>query len=104
MAKSRYSNTAIISSHHYATFSLPVLAKGYRNQDLLANVRTHQYTVNAGDRIDHLSARFFNDDQYWWVIALINGIIYPFSSGGFKPGQVLKIPYDLRDVLDKFLG
>lgn len=104
MAKSRYSNTSVIANHHYSTFSLPVLSKGYRNQDLLANVRTFEYTILAGDRIDHLAAKFFSDDQYWWVIAMVNRIIYPFSSGGFKPGKILKIPYDLRDVLDKFLG
>lgn len=71
--------------------------------NLLEGVRTVEYTVKVGDRIDHLAAKFFNDDQYWWVIALANGINYPFSSGGFKPGRLLKIPLDVKDVLDKIL-
>lgn len=101
MAKSRYSSTPIIGKHHYGTFSIPALAKGYRERNLLQGVRTFVYTVKVGDRIDHLAARFLNDENLWWIIALGNGIIYPFSSGGFVPGRELKIPLDAKDVLDK---
>lgn len=103
MARSRYSNTSIIGKHHYATHSIPTQSLGLRAVNLLEDVRTFEYTVKVGDRIDHLAAKFLNDDQYWWVIAMSNGINYPFSSGGFKPGRVLKIPLDVKDVLDKIL-
>lgn len=103
MAKGRYSNTPIIGNHHYSTFALPTRAKGLQALHLLAGVRTVEYTVKVGDRIDHLAAKHFGDDQYWWVIALVNGINYPFSSGGFKPGRLLKIPLNVKDVLDKIL-
>lgn len=101
MSKSRYNDTDIINNHHYATYSLPVLARGLRDRNLLDGVKTVDYTYKRGDRLDHVSARFFNDDQYWWVIALCNGIIYPFPSGGLVPGRVLKIPVDIKDVFDK---
>lgn len=103
MAKSRYSNTPVIGQHHFATYRIPSSPGGLRQLDLLEGVRTFMYTIKVGDRIDHLSARFLKDEQYWWVIALANGIDYPFSSGGFTPGRQLKIPMDVRDVLDKLL-
>jgi hypothetical protein len=101
MSKSRYASTPIINNHHYGTFSLPVLSKGYREQKLLEGVRTFEYTIKVGDRIDHLAARYLNDENLWWVIALGNGIIYPFASGGFAPGRTIKIPLDPKDVVDK---
>lgn len=102
MAKSRYSNVDIVDNHHYKTFRLPVLASGYKSLDLLKNVRTIEYTYVVGDRLDKLAAKFFNgEDQYWWVIALVNNISYPFASGGLTPGRLLQIPINVKDVLDK---
>lgn len=104
MGKGRYSGTPIIDGHHYATFSLPSRAMGYVELDLLAGVRTVEHTYQLGDRPDRLAAKFFGDETYWWVIMLVNGISYPFSSGGLIPGRVLRIPLDVRDVLDKLQG
>lgn len=101
MPKSRYAATPIINNHHYGTFSVPVRALGYRGNNLLEGVRTFDYVVQVGDRMDHLAARYLGADEYWWVIALGNGIDYPFSSGGFGPGVTVKIPLDVKDVLDK---
>lgn len=101
MAKNRYSDTAVIDDHHYSSFSLPVYARGYRERNLLDGVKTFEYVYKRGDRMDHLAARFFNEEQYWWVIALVNGIIYPFASGGLIPGRTLKIPFEVKDVLDR---
>jgi hypothetical protein len=74
-----------------------------KNIDLLAGVATSDYTYQHGDRLDHLAAKFLGDDQYWWVIALVNGINYPFASGGLVPGVVLKIPVSVKDILDKIM-
>lgn len=103
MARSRYSNTPIIGKHHYSTVPSTARSRGLQSVNLLENVRTVEYTIKVGDRIDHLAAKFFNDDQYWWVIALANGIAYPFASGGFRVGRILKIPLDVKDVLDKIM-
>lgn len=101
MAKSRYVDTPIIDDHHFGTWRLPSFARGYRLIDLLAGVKTVEYTYKRGDRLDHLSARFFNEEQYWWVIAIVNNIYYPFASGGLIPGRKLRIPVDVKDILDK---
>ena len=101
MAKGRYDDTDVVDGHHYGTFSLPVRSLGYKELNLLEGVSTFEYVFQAGDRIDALAAKFFNADQYWWLLCLVNNIQYPFASGGLVPGVKLKVPYDVRDVLDK---
>src|SRR5262245_44016300 len=98
MARGRYSTTPIIDNHHYATFSLPVLSAGYRTLDLLEGVQTFPYTVKQGDRLDNLSFKFFNDAEYAYLLALCNNIKYYWD---IRPGDVLQIPFDKEDVLDK---
>ena len=101
MAKSRYSNTTIIDGHHFGTYRLPVRSLGLKEMDLLAGVSSFEYTYKVGDRLDHLAARFFNEESYWWIIAIVNNISYPFASGGLSPGRALRIPHDVKDVLDR---
>lgn len=101
MSKNRYADTEIIDGKFYGTFRLPSSNRGYTELDLLEGVKTVDYTYKVGDRLDHLAARYYNEDQYWWVIALVNKINYPFASGGLKPGKVLKIPVNVRDIFDK---
>ena len=100
MSRSRYRDTPV-SGNHYETWSRPVAAQGYRQVDLLEGVKTFDYTYQVGDRLDVLAAKFFKEDGYWWVIALVNGIDYPFASGGLVPGRVLKIPNDPSDIFRK---
>jgi len=104
MSKSRYTDTGILDGNAYRTFRLPKLSAGLKNIDYLENVKTIEYVYKAGDRLDHLAARFLGNDEYWWVIALVNGINYPFSSGGLTPGRALRIPNDAKDILNKILG
>lgn len=103
MGKSRYSDTRVIDGKSFATFSMPRVSAGLKQLDLLEGVRTTEYLYKAGDRLDHLAARFFNDDSLWWVIAMVNNIKWPFKSGGLTPGIRLKIPMNARDVLDKIV-
>lgn len=103
MAKSRYSDTPIVDGKYYKSFLLPRRAAGLAEVDLLEGVETTDYLYKAGDRLDHLAARFFGEDQYWWVISLVNGINYPFASGGLVPGRTLKIPTDVSKVLAKIM-
>lgn len=98
MARSRYSNTRIIDGSYFGTWRNPVAER--LDGDLLEGVETFDYTFQVGDRADTLSARFLGDDQYYWVICLVNDIAWPL---GIQPGTVLKIPRDVRKILDKLL-
>ena len=102
MAKSRYSDTQILENH-YKTFSLPKKSLGYAQQNFLENVKTQDYTIIAKERLDHISFKFFGDEQYWWVLAVVNNINYPFASGGLIPGKTIKIPLELQKVLDRLM-
>ena len=104
MAKSRYNDTPLVNGRHYRNFILPKAAGGMKNVDFLEGVKTVDYVYKAGDRLDHLAAKFFGEDDYWWVIAIANDISYPFASGGLVPGRRLRIPVNVQDVLDKLLS
>lgn len=59
------------------------------------------YTVRQSDigRLDYVAYRYYGDSQYWWIIALLNGVRNQFSD--LTVGQVLKIPK--RDVMLRIL-
>lgn len=103
MAKTRYANTDIIDDFRYATWKVPVKSAGYKEINYLDNVRTFEYVIKVGDRPDHLASRFYGDEAYWWVVCLANGINYPFASGGWIIGRVIKLPFEIKDVLDKIM-
>lgn len=104
MAKSRYSQTPMIRDAslyeplHYATFDLTSNLKGYQGQDLLDKDLYHEYIWQFGDRLDRLSNKYMNDDQYWWIICMVNNISYPLS---IAIGTVIKIPSDPRPILER---
>lgn len=101
MAKNRYIDTTIRDNRNYNTFSLPVYSRGLRAPNLLENVQTLEYVYKVGDRLDIIAAKYYGEEEYWWVIALCNGITYPFASGGLTPGKTLKIPLDVKDIFEK---
>lgn len=98
MAKSRYSETEVLDDRFYASWTIPVQARGLRGNDLLVGLKTTEYVMRAGDRIDHLAAKFYNEDAYWWIIAIANDILWPLA---IEPGTTLRIPLDPRDIFSK---
>lgn len=106
MPKSRYADSPVLTGSGgsmYGSRGLPVQALGYRELDLLEGVETVEHVVRQGERLDHIAFRFLGDESYWWVVALVNGIDYPFSSGGLTAGSTLRIPREIRDVLDRIM-
>ena len=63
---------------------------------------TDEYVITTiGDRLDSLAYSYYNDVNYWWVIAAANnnatkGSMFPV------PGTQLRIPTDLNTVLQLF--
>lgn len=99
MARGRYSNTRTIDGARMATWDVTSF-RGFREHDILAGVRTFDHVLQTGERLDHLASRFFGDGSYWWVISLVNNIAFPL---GVASGTVLRIPFEVRDVLDRVL-
>lgn len=102
MGRSRYFQTPTVQRsaepQHYLTYSLPLRYSGYAPIDLLGNSEYAEYTWEFGDRLDRLANKYYQDDQYWWVIALVNSIKYPL---GIKVGTVIRIPLDVNAIMQK---
>jgi hypothetical protein len=104
MGRSRYFQTPVIQGKglsepaHYLTYNLPLQYSGYPRIDLLGDSNYAEYTWEFGDRLDRIANKYYQDDQYWWVIALVNAISYPL---GIKVGTVIRIPLDINEILQK---
>lgn len=61
-----------------------------------ANLQTVQHIWTLGDRYYQLANKYYQEPQYWWVIAWYNG--YP-TEADVKPGDVLTIPINLENAL-----
>lgn len=86
----------LIDGNHLGTWRDPT--RDQYGPDILDDVQTVDYVFRAGDRLDAIAERRYGDPEYWWVLALANRIRDPFR---ITVGTVLKIPLDLRTVLDK---
>ncbi len=97
MGRSRYSGSPVIDGNHYETWADPTIAD-YLGPDVLDGVDTVEHILDSGERLDLLANRYYGDEDYWWVIALVNRIQDPFS---LTVGQRLLIPTDVRTILSK---
>lgn len=99
----RYGTTRLIRDSsarepvHFATFDLPQALKGYSGVDWFQGQPYNVHTWRIGDRLDKLASQYLSDDEYWWVIALVNGIEYPLS---IAIGTQLMIPVNVDSVLE----
>lgn len=66
--------------------------------DLPASSRDIPHTVSDGERLEHISLKYFGRSDWDWVIAHKNNI--SSLPTGFKPGQTLLIP-DSATVREK---
>ena len=98
MARGRYDNQEVIDRSNFATFDRRFESMGLKGVDLLENVRNFEHTMVVGERLDILAHRYFGEDSYWWVLALVNRIDYPLS---IAPGTKIRVPYDVKDVFKK---
>ena len=98
MARSRYSNTKIVDGR-YVTWRNRALESSIE-PNMLDGVIAFEHVVSVGERLDHLAARYFGEDQYYWIIALVNGIANPLA---LTPGRKLLIPTDVKQIIDKLM-
>jgi nucleoid-associated protein YgaU len=66
------------------------------DDDDLNEIQTIKYVWKYGDLYWKISSRFYDDPQYWWIIALWNRAP---TEGHLKVGQTIKIPSDLVEAL-----
>lgn len=98
MARSRYGQQDQADTAHYGTYDKIIESGGFKDVDLLDGVRSFEYILREGERLDIISSRYFHEDKYWWIIALVNKIDYPL---GLPAGTKLRIPYDVKEIFKK---
>ena len=96
MPRGRYDKLKLIDGTTKETFTLDKTSR-FKAPDTFDDISTFEYTVKVGDRLDHLAAKFLNDDRYWWVIALVSNKVSPFLT----PNEKIRIPFDVSEVLDR---
>ena len=97
MAISRYQNFKTVrdtrtKKQRLETFP-PVASREVRQPDDII------VEVNDAQRIDALAAQHLGDGRYWWVICLLNDMVFPFGKE-IKAGTLLRIP----SSVDKFIN
>ena len=97
MGRSRYASNSIVDGTHYETWSDPT-SFNVMGPEILDGVDTLEHVLSVGERLDSLASVYYGDEELWWVIALANRIMDPFS---LSIGSRLRIPADARQVLDK---
>jgi hypothetical protein len=92
----RYEN--IGSSRYSGTGSLYYTNNIYPDVPVTEN---DNYVITVlGDRFDILANSFYGDPTLWWIIASANSI--PGDSLYPEPGSQLRIPVDVRSILDQY--
>jgi hypothetical protein len=76
---------------HYET---PILIHPTISERMSITTATHIWKY--GDRFYKLAHQYYNDVQYWWVIAWYNGI--PTEANVYN-GDVIEIPTNIQQIL-----
>ena len=86
---SRYKNILQTNTAKENIPAIPVISE--RESDIY-------FQFNESDRLDLVSHRIYGDSQYWWVILSANNYLMEFD---IEPGELLRVPYPLIDVLNE---
>jgi nucleoid-associated protein YgaU len=96
MGRSRYAGNDVIDGH-YTMWDDPAARDPY-GPDLLDGVNTFDHIVQGGERLDVIAHKYYGDEDYWWIIALANRIMDPFT---LEVGRRLRIPNEAKSIMDK---
>ncbi len=81
----------IKTATHYST---PVLRNPTVADRTLLTTTTHIWSY--GDRFYNLAHKYYNDPNYWWVIAWYNSMP---TEASIQNGDLIEIPVNLNDAL-----
>ena len=71
----------------------------YPSPSEVAGLREESAVWTVGTKYFKLAKEYYDDEQYWWVIAWYN--LRPLETD-FNPGDVVLIPLPLEDILTAF--
>lgn len=95
MAISRYRSLRVLKNEegvsYFETLELPNI-----NINAIPHIVV---SYSQGDRLDLLADKHLGNGAYWWIIALVNKLSWPW---GIPYGTLLKIPNSVEQILDLF--
>lgn len=59
--------------------------------------------TTVGDRLDLLANQFYNNVDYWWIIANANPSIIKRDTFLLKPGLEIRIPQNIQKIIENFI-
>ena len=87
--RKKRSNTSSVT--HMATVTLT-----HPNALERASLRTTNHIWKYGDRFYNLAYRYYDNPEYWWIIAWYNGTP---TEANVNNGDLISIPLDIEEVL-----
>ena len=113
MAISRFNNREVINNNSPSYILSDIFKKrgvnkidhfavaelSYPSPEDLANITEKTVTWGIGSSYYKIAYEFYNDPQYWWVIAWYN--LRPLETD-FAPGDTVIVPTPLESVLSGF--
>lgn len=95
MATSRYYNLKKkIDSNGkkvYETFPYIKIENLFSVDDIIIKIK-------ESDRLDTIALKYLGDGRYWWAIALLNNIKFPFGNEVY-PGRTIRIPKSIDSII-----
>ena len=94
MSTSRYRSDTLIRNGQLkrTAFATTKIREAIKRGDITATT----VILKEGERLDHLAARYYDDAQYWWVLAAASNIGWCLQ---VPPGTVIRVPVNLGSVL-----
>lgn len=69
------------------------------SEEKISQIAYNTETWGLGKRLYKISFDYYGDPQYWWLIAIFNGIS---TEADIEFGQIIKIPIPLDAVLNLY--
>ena len=96
MAISRYKNFATIKDyktgkHRLETFPAIHGELLYSSSDIII-------TLSDAERIDKLASEHLGSGEYWWIICLLNNLVFPFGQK-VAAGSTIRLPANVDNFI-----
>ena len=77
--------------------------KPIKYPEIPLNINDLYVTTSDRDRLDLLANQFYNNVDYWWIIANANPGIIKRDTFILKPGLEIRIPQNIQKILESFI-
>ena len=77
--------------------------KPIKYPEIPLNINDLYVITSDRDRLDLLANQFYNNVDYWWIIANANPGVIKRDTFLLKPGLEIRIPQNIQKILESFI-